>query len=166
MVNYVIIDEIDSREYNVILSEVNTYGVPQKRYNTYEVPGRNGDVVIDTGTYLNIDIKYGCICKKKSDAIAFISEIVKKSGYCKIKDSLDTNNFRVGVMKYAIDPTVYKNEHYIFSIVFNCKPQKYTRIGDTEYKLEGSSILNVTSNPCMPIFRLIGNGELSVGENK
>ena len=43
----------DSRDFNIKIKEINNLSSPQRNIETFTVPGRSGEVVIDNGNFEN-----------------------------------------------------------------------------------------------------------------
>ena len=62
--NYFILGGIDSRDFDMVVSCDDAFNMPERDVDTYEVPGRNGDLIVDNGRFQNIDIAYDVVIEK------------------------------------------------------------------------------------------------------
>lgn len=143
-----------------------SFNKPEKDVETYRVPGRNGDLVIDYGTWHNIVISYPCYIKGNFDT-AFndlCQTLGSLKGYHKIECTNDSTHFRLGrvIVPMTPDATAY-NKNGFFNLSFDCKPQRFLTSGETEViKNATGTISNPTLFDAKPIIRVYGNGTVTV----
>lgn len=147
MRNYFILDGIDSRNFGVYISGQGTFSAPQKAYQFYNVPGRNGSLLGNEHRLENINVSYEAFIYSDFDnnMAAFRSFLLSLNGYKKLTDSYHPDEFRMAVYTGPFEPKVERtNDCGSFVITFSCKPQRFLFSGDTEYSLTSGSI---TGNP-------------------
>ena len=136
MRNYLTIAGRDSRDFGVYISGQGTFSAPEKAYQFYEVPGRNGDIIGYDHRLLNIEVSYECfIYANFSQNIAdFRTFLLSLNGYQKLADSYHPDEYRYAAYVGPFEPEVNKkNDAGTFTLTFNCKPQRYLISGDTTY---------------------------------
>lgn len=141
-----------------------SYNKPARRFETYEIPGRNGGLVIDDGTWDNLVITYPCYTKNIATFASLINQLGALSGYQKIECSNDTTHFRLGVPIIPATPTIRRrNTEAWFDLAFNCKPQRFLNTGETvSSKTSSGSISNPTAFASQPLLRIYGTGPITV----
>lgn len=127
---------------------------PKKNIETINVPGRNGDLVIDYGTFQNVMITYPCYIRGNFDAKfqTLMNLLGTMSGYQRIECSNDTTHYRMGIPVIPQTPKVKRiNEDGYFDLSFNCKPQRFLTSGETIINVSnGQTITNPTGFAAMP----------------
>ena len=166
MIGSLYIDGVNSADFGVFVTEAGIYDAPQRIFQMYQVPGRSGDLVYDTGAYANIVIRYPCIIYESFNERVkdWQNFVLSKKGYCRIVDSFKPEEYRLGV--FSGEFSIKKSERTIgtFDMEFNCKPQRFWRSGDREINVvSGEVIFNPTSHDAKPIIDVYGYGTLSVG---
>lgn len=142
MRNYFIYNGRDSRDFGVYISGQGTFSAPQKAYQFYNIPGRNGALIGYDNRFENIEVSYDAfIYKDFSKNIAeFRSFLLSVPGYARLEDSYHPDEFRMAAYVGAFEPEVTpKNDAGQFTITFNCKPQRYLFSGETRYSLLGGT---------------------------
>lgn len=121
-------NNISCTQYNVtVISVEGRFDLPKKQYESLEVPGRTGNLLIDTGATLNKDITIHCYMScsdlNQEETVnrykALKSWLIEPTGYCSLKfDAYQTFN---AVVKDII-PIDHrqKNNDFIFDIIFEC----------------------------------------------
>lgn len=157
-------DNIDSMDYGVYISGESVYDAPERDVEMIAVPGRNGEYAIDHGRFLNIDVSYPAGIGTKSredfaDAIRdFRNALMSRRGYKRLEDDYHPDEFRLGIYKSGLDasPAMYGRAGQ-FDLVFNCKPQRFLKAGETETLLTPGTdmtIYNPTMFEASPTIRL------------
>ena len=153
------IDGTSSATYNIYASGENAYNAAERNVESISVPGRNGNLLIDNGTFKNIDVKYPCVIPYGFSANAIRSWLMSNAGgYHKITDDYDATHFRMGRVKGGIEfKPMYTNQAAaLCDITFDCKPQRFLTSGDTETRVySGNSINNPTAFTANPQIRCV-----------
>ena len=91
---------IPSYTCNVVVERFPNQPGPSRRYEAIQVPGRNGDLLIDSGAYNNYTQNYEVYFnaeqyKTPSGARAVREWLQKPIGYQRLEDSYDPEYFRM-----------------------------------------------------------------------
>ena len=136
MRNYLTIAGRDSRDFGVYISGQGTFSAPEKAYEFYDVPGRNGAIIGNDHRLENIEVTYQCFIyadfsKNIGDFRTFLLSL---NGYQELTDSYHPDEYRMAVYVGPFEPEVTaKNDAGSFELVFNCKPQRWLYSGNTVY---------------------------------
>lgn len=153
---------------NIYIDASLSYNKPEKRVDSFSVPGRSGDLVVDYGTYKNVVITYPCYMNGNAGAQfnALVNNLSQYKGYQRIECSNDSTHFRLGAVILPKTPTVKMlNTRAFFDLSFNCKPQRYLKSGETVITRTASGVLtNPTAQEARPLIRVYGNGTFSIGD--
>lgn len=136
MRNYFTLNGVDSRDFGVYINGQGTYSAPEKDYTFYQIPGRSGDIIGSENRLMNIEITYHAFIYADFDnnMAAFRSFLLSLDGYQRLEDSYHPDEFRMACYTGPFDPAVtVVNDAGEFDIVFNCKPQRYLKSGETSY---------------------------------
>lgn len=153
--------------FSVTFAASNDDGSPERDVESIEIPGKNGELVIDNGRWKNKDIKYYCFQDKavKNDLDDLRNYLLSLKGqYVRIENSEHPDEYRIGRLAESFDPE--RDINYStssFVIQMNCKPQRYLLSGEitTEFNASGS-IQNLTLFNSQPLIRVYGTGELTI----
>lgn len=145
---------------------------PAKKYSVISVPGRNGDLHIDTGAYSNYTQAYEIGIRGIEQGLSKAARAVAQwlyapVGYNRLEDSYEPDVFRMAYFAGPQDIENILNRLGRASIEFSCKPQRFLKSGETPLEvLSGETINNPTAFPALPLIHIIGNGEgcLQIGE--
>lgn len=154
-------------DFGVFISGEGTYGAPARSVTEEAIPGRNGTLVIDNGRFENLEVIYPAfIIKNFAECIRNTRNWIKsRRGYVKIEDTYHPEEYRLGVYASGLDVETsgHHNRHGKFSLAFNCKPQRFLRIGEepVEFTSNGT-IYNPTYFDAKPMIKAYGQGTLTV----
>ena len=162
---------VSSETIELIVETRPDYEMPLKKYERIHVPGRNGDVIIDTGEYENVDRVYNVACYKEGVSAPYLSrELSKwlsKPGYQRLEDSYQPDVFMMAVCEQENTITNIHNQAGRASLTFNRMPQRFLKIGEDPIEIteNGSYIINPSPQIAVPIIKIHGfNGVVNIGE--
>ena len=146
--------------------------VPEKDIEKVHVPGRNGDLLMDLGSYQNVRITYTMALVSREfgydNILHRLLEWLNVSGYAVLKDDVDKDCFRLA--RFTGDASeVMKQAWYggEAELVFDAMPQRFLTVGQKEYTMQKGGILrNPTSYAAKPKIIIAGTGAavLHVGD--
>lgn len=116
------------------VSGEHAYDMPERDVTSIEVPGRNGNLLIDNGRYKNIQIKYDCVMPTEfgnitHDKLSIVRDFLNSAryDYVMISDSYNTPYYRLGrlVGEVNFHPMYTNQQSATFSLTFDCMPQLF-----------------------------------------
>ena len=168
----IIFNGIPSTNYGIHVETPPVYATPERDYEVVHILGRNGDLVIDNGSYKNVTRKYsisvGEIDGNFTTLAAGVSEwLHSASGYARLEDSYEPDYFRLAY--YVADAEMENLFHQAgkMSIEFNCKPARFLKAGERAVPFTtAGSISNPTFQKSFPKLTVVvsGSGTLTIGD--
>ena len=169
MLNYFTFNGENSTDYGIGISGSGTYNKPPRRVEKMSIPGRNGDLFLEDGSYDNLEYTYPAYIVEglpaKIDELAAF--LLSTKGYQRLEDTYHPDHFRMGVYSSGIDvATGTLNDYGRFDIAFDVKPQKYLKSGEQTRTLNGNgTIINPTKFESKPLLRVYGTGVLGINSD-
>lgn len=169
----IIFNGLSSADYGIKVWQAPTYSIPERDYEKIHVPGRDGDLILDKGSYKNTTrsyvVSFGRPDKKDFTLLAnSLSEWLHScSGYARLEDSYEPEYYRIAAYDESNDITNAYHQAGQTTIKFNCKPQRFLKSGDGIIKFTKLGYLdNPTFFAARPIVKVYGNGDgvLRIGE--
>lgn len=155
-------DGQSSSDYGMIISGAGTFNAPQRDVEIVSVPGRNGDLIIDNGRYLNTTVTYPVsIFRDFPDkASAARSWLMSQSGYRRLEDDYHPDHFRLAAFNGPMDFDVkLMNRIGEATLKFNCKPQRFLKSGEHPVVVtRGMYLYNPTAFSALPLITVYGSG--------
>lgn len=166
MRNYLTFAGRDSREFGIYISGQGTFDAPEREYEFYSVPGRDGDLVGTSTRLKNRDLRYPAFIFQNfaRNVAVWRDFLLHLTGYHKLSDSYHPEEYRMALYQGPFEPQVNEtNRAGQFDIVFNVQPQRWLLSGEsvTAFVADGS-ITNPTLFASQPLMRVYGTGVLSV----
>lgn len=138
-----IFDGQNSRNYGVYVTDVEVFGAPVRNVEMIQIPGRNGAYALDNGFYENIQVTYKCAmgCDSQADfndgIAAFRNMLASRTGYKRLEDEINTSEYRLALFKGGMTVPTINKESATFDVVFDCKPQRFLKSGETAVTIGG-----------------------------
>lgn len=165
MRNYFTLDGADSRTYGVYISGAGTYSAPARRYQVFQVPGRNGDLIVSDQSFDNGELTYAdCFIfdNVETNLADFRAFLMSRQGYVDLSDTYHPNERRQVIYTGTFAPEMTaKLDAAKFTLVFSCKPQRWLLSGDTAITVNNGGtggVTNPTRFPAKPLLKIYGNG--------
>lgn len=157
----------DLSNYGVFVDKSLSFARPAKRVNKVSIPGRNGDLIYADGSFDNVDIEVPCFIR--SNFVENFGNLMNYlnsfgSEYKKLSFSSYMEEYRMASFHMAIQPDTGAWLHSgRFSLVFDCKPQRFLQTGDISITMTSSGVLrNPTLMTAKPVMTVWGNGNVTV----
>lgn len=159
---------VGSDTLNIVVETRPDYEMPLKKYERVHIPGRNGDIVIDTGDYDNVNRTYNvAIVGGGLNAPALsrkLSKWLNQPGYCRLEDTYQPDVYMLATYEEQISIVNMFDQAGRASITFNRMPQRFLKSGETpiEFHEDNSCIRNPTDRIALPQIKIYGSGAGSV----
>lgn len=168
MVGNIIFDGISAISCGAIITENESFASPERDYSVVEIPGKNGELVIDNGRYKNVDIKVGMFFWDRRMLSAYKNKMLGKIGYNRLEFSFNPDEFRIAKINGGAYPEMcgIRERHGQLEITFSCKPQRFLKSGEEPVEFTSSStraLYNPGGQPAKPLIRVYGSGTLGIG---
>lgn len=165
----VVFNGISSQDLHIQVQTEPSYDFPEKDYEVTHVPGRNGDIVIDQGSWQNVSRKYNLAMDAgKISYTEVASKLVQwlhsASGYARLEDSYEPDFYRMAMYKDSGSISNIFNKAGQIDVEFTCKPQRYFKSGEAaDIFVASSEYRNPTDFPAKPLIKIHGSGSGVVG---
>lgn len=158
---------ISSKDVGIEVETYPRYEIPEKNVTTYEIPGRNGNIVVDNGTFKNAITSYDVSFltedgEYNSQIHKIAAWLYSPSGYAILEDSYDIEHYRMARISSSTDFENLFNKAGKATLEFDCKPQRFLKNGDKSrtIKTEANAIISTklhnptlfNSNPIIKIY--------------
>ena len=122
----------NSQEFGIVITGYDVYSSPKRDTSTVKIPHLNGEIIQSNGRFENVNLSYHCVLLPHAQWHNFEQQVnaVKLwlngsvDDYAELKDSYNTNTFRMAYFNGEIKPT-QQGTVWGFDIVFSCEPFRY-----------------------------------------
>lgn len=149
-----------SKDYSILVEHPPGYEYPEKDLVITHVPGRNGDVIYDTGSYQNVDREYEIAVPAIKDSYEVVANKLSEwlhsaRTYARLEDSYEPEYYRLAIYKENNTIENILRGAGRVTVLFNCKPQRFLKSGEVPVSVNGRMILfNPTGFEARPIIKL------------
>ena len=165
------LDGIDAKSAGIRLQApiVFSEAVPISEAQT--IPGRNGDLIWETGSYENRSGSASCFCLQKDVEKAVSSAgrfLMGKKGYRRLETSDDPDHYWLARVDNSPQIAMRLRTLAPFEIGFDCKPQRFLKSGGNKVVFtENGSIFNHYMQVALPFISVYYKGDcsLTIGES-
>lgn len=170
MKHYFIFDGVDSRDFLTDICEQNAYDAPAREYTRIDIPGRNGQLLIDEGRYSNVAMEYSVIMvdhfRQHIDRLR--NALLTRVGYKRLEDTYHPDEFYQAVYTGGFEVTTTPHTTVgRFVLSFERKPQRWLKSGENTHACQNSLILvNPELTIAKPLIRVYGQGTLTINGNE
>lgn len=161
---------IDFSTYQTFVDGSQLFDTPDKDVTFFSIPGKNGDLSISNDRFNNIEVSVNCFIRTNfiENYNNLINFLYSQEGYQRLEYSAETDIFRMASFVKAIQPDTGAFLKYgQFTLVFNCKPQKWLKTGEIDRRVTSSRVLN---NPTLfdskPLLVVTGTGTININDSE
>lgn len=135
---------------------------PKRKIEVFNVPGRNGDIIVPQNAWDNFVKQYTLFLKPDlpQSSLQELSRSVAEwlcspIGYNTLIESYDPDYFYLAYLSNEIQIANHLQRFGSANLSFNCRPEKFLVQGAVEQRLTGNTIINPTSFASKPLLRLV-----------
>ena len=154
---------VSSKDIGLEVETFPSYQIPERSYKSITIPGRDGDVLVDTGSFKNTTRSYkvSMATYNLTSYYERMNKVVEwlhsSSGYARLEDSYEPGVYRMAYFKDSLSIENLFDEAGRATINFTCKPQRFLKEGETPIRLEtaGQFLVNKTHFTAKPFLRIL-----------
>ena len=156
------LDGIDARSVGIHLQAPIEFSEAVPVVEAQTIPGRNGDLIWETGSYENRGASASCFCLQKDVEKAISSAgrfLMGKKGYRRLETSDDPEHYWMARVENSPRTEQRLRTLAPFEIGFDCKPQRFVKSGENPIVFTSSgSLFNQYGQIALPFITLYGQG--------
>ena len=164
------LDGIDARSVGIQLQAPIEFSEAVPVVEAQTIPGRNGDLIWETGSYENRSGSASCFCLQKDVEKAVSAAgrfLMGKKGYRRLETSDDPDHYWMARVENS--PKIAQRLRTLapFEIDFDCKPQRFVKSGENSVVFTKiGSLFNQYGQVALPFITLYGQGagRLTIGD--
>lgn len=162
---------VNSKAMGVVCSGSGSFNAPERDVTVVEIPGRNGNLILDNKRFRNASISYPAFMPHDfpANVAALRSWLLAPAGYCRLTDDYNPGEFRLAryVGGVTFDEMAFLNRAAGFTVNFDAKPQRFLTSGETPVTISasGGTITNPTAFDALPLLRVSGSGAGQINVN-
>ena len=124
-----------SKDYGIEVEHPPKYNYPERDYTIVHVPGRNGDLVLDSESYQNVERVYElAIGEYHGDFTVLANRLStwlhSARTYARLEDSYEPEYYRMALYQEGTSIENFFHQGGRVEVTFNCKPQRFLKEGE------------------------------------
>ena len=173
MSDYLTFAGVRSDTLDIIITAAPEIVVPRRKYDAYNVPGRNGDIIRQQNAWENVEqiyeIAYGMLGDNyRSHTAAIAAWLNAGRGYQRLTDTFDPDHFRLAYIVDELETVSMMEKVGTAELKFNCDPRRFLTSGEAPTSFPSAGTLNnptsFTAKPFVQVYGLTnGAGTISIG---
>lgn len=163
---YFVFDGVQSSDYGVWINGGGSYDAPARRGKEYVIPGRNGVLTIDDGTFEELEVTYPAFIARDfpSNIEGIRNELLSRVGYVRLEDTYHPDEYYraryAGGLNVNVAPGGAAGS---FDIKFRRDPRRFLKSGEDEITISGTTqVTNPTRFAAKPILVSEGSGDITI----
>ena len=163
------LDGVDANSAGIWLQSPVEFSKAVPVVESKTIPGRNGDLIFETGSYENRVGSASCFCLQEDVETAISSAgrfLMGKKGYRRLETSDDPNHYWMARVGNSPQIAMRLRALAPFDIKFDCKPQRFVKSGENAVVFTKSgSLSNQYGQIALPLITIYGQGagKLTIG---
>lgn len=145
------------------------FGTPEKEVEFFEIPGRNGDLSIARDRFKNKEVSINCFIREnfRNNYSNLMNYLLSQEGYGRLENSKEPDIYRQAQFISDLEPKTGSFLHYgSFTLTFNCKPQKWLKLGENGIDISSSlTLINPTEFTAKPLIAVSGTGRIVINDS-
>lgn len=121
-------------DFGVYISGPGAHNAAEADVTAYQIPGRNGDLIISNNRYKNIEVTYPAFIPHgfaaKEQAVR--NWIKRAVNYRELSDTYDPTHFRKARPTGELEFSPVRPDGANFEIVFDCDPRRFLLAGEAD----------------------------------
>lgn len=162
-----------SETFGMLIGGVNNFGAPERIVEEYEIPGRSGTAIFDTGAFRNVLREYVAAIMHRRNLETVMASVkawlLPDGDYHRLEDSYAPDVYRLARVTGEIPTTALGSvvRSVTFPITFSCRPEKFLKIGEHEIVTDesGAELFNPTVYPATPLIYVQNTGGVNTSVN-
>ena len=144
--------------------------IPQRKGESFSVPGRSGDIQVLEDAWENVEQTYEIYLSAEGPGLPFVANgvtrwLTEPDGYCRLEDEYDRETFRMAVFRGPQDLQNILNQFGRTTLKFECMPQRWLKSGQRPITLTAATTLhNPTGHTAFPLLTLHGSGPATLSD--
>ena len=156
------LDGVNAHSAGIYLQKPIIFSEAVPNIESKTIPGRNGDLIFETGSYKNRSGSASCFCLQKDVETSISSAgrfLMSKKGYRRLETSDDPDHYWMARVENSPQIAMRLRTLAPFEIGFDCKPQRFVKAGENPIVFNAKgSLFNQYGQIALPFITLYGQG--------
>lgn len=160
-----------SDDLGMVISEAPAFDKPTKRTDVFTVPGRNGSILFQDGSFEDVTRSYKVWIAERTANLAdrvnaLTAWLYSKSGYTRLEDNFEPDVYRLAYYSGSNDISNELTQYGETTLTFTCRPERFYKSGEDPVSVtNGDTLTNLTRFSAKPLIHIEAAGTVNVTIN-
>ena len=160
-----------SDDLGMVISEAPAFDKPTKRTDVFTVPGRNGSILFQDGSFEDVTRSYKVWIAERTANLAdrvnaLTAWLYSKSGYTRLEDHFEPDVYMLAYYSGNNDISNELTQYGETTLTFTCRPERFYKSGEDAISVtNGDTLTNLTRFTSKPIIHIEASGTVNVTIN-
>lgn len=160
-----------STDYGMVIGKAPAFDKPVKRTDVFTVPGRNGSILFQDGSFDDVVRTYNVWVAEDDNNLtdkinALTAWLYSKQGYTRLEDNFEPDVYRLAYYSGANDVSNELMQYGESTLTFTCRPERFYKSGEAPFSVSnGDYIVNPTKFSSKPLINIVASGTVTVSIN-
>lgn len=160
-----------STDIGMVIAEAPAFDKPIKRTDVFTVPGRNGSILFQDGSFEDVTRSYTVWIAETTGNLtdkvnALTAWLYSKSGYTRLEDNFEPDVYRLAYYSGSNDISNELTQYGETTLTFTCRPERFLKSGEEPIAVtNGDTLTNITKFPSKPLIHIEAAGTVNVTIN-
>ena len=160
-----------SADYGMVIAEAPAFDKPAKRTDVFAVPGRNGSILFQDGSFEDVTRSYNVWIAERTGNLAdrvnaLTAWLYSKSGYTRLEDNFEPDVYRLAYFSGSNDISNELTQYGQTTLTFTCRPERFYKSGEFPISVtNGDKLTNITRFASKPLIHIEAAGTVNVTIN-
>ena len=170
----------NSTDYGMVVGGAPAFDKPIRRTEVFNVPGRNGSVIFQDGSYDDVTRTYhiwiaenetpdsgGVIHDTLAERVSALTAwLYSKQGYTRLEDNFEPDVFRLAYYSGSNNISNELTQYGETDLTFTCRPERFYKDAETPIAVaNGDTLTNPTKFASKPLIKIEAAGTVIVTIN-
>ena len=158
-----------SSDFGMVIAEAPTFERSTRKQEVFNIPGRNGSVIIQQDAWNDVPRSYKVWLTKTGEedlatsVDALLGWLNSKKGYQRLEDNFEPNVFRLAYYSGGSNFENHLTQYGNGTLTFTCRAERFYK--DAEHPIEvtnGDKLNNPTRYTSKPLIHIEGTGAVTI----
>lgn len=158
-----------SSDFGMVIAEAPTFERSTRKQEVFNIPGRNGSVIIQQDAWNDVTRSYKVWLTKtgEEDLVTSVDALLgwlnSKRGYQRLEDNFEPNVFRLAYYSGGSNFENHLTQYGNGTLTFTCRAERFYK--DAEHPIEvtnGDKLNNPTRYTSKPLIHIEGTGAVTI----
>ena len=160
-----------SSDYGMVIGEAPAFDKPIRRTEVFNVPGRNGSILFQNGSFDDVTRTYKVWVGENTNNLAdrvnaLTAWLYSKTGYTRLEDNFEPDVYRLAYYSGSNNVSNELMQYGETDLTFTCRPERFYKNAESPIAVvNGDKLVNTTKFASKPLIKITAAGTVILSIN-